>query len=584
MSDNTVFLEYGSFSVYWYGLFMAMAVFLAAILFSVFRKLQGNSFVSGLSVSLISMSSALVLSRVFYCWFAKASFVGGIKDYMDLSKGGYALYGALLGIVAVLAVYSYLKEQSFTELLDAAAPAILLATAVGRFASILSNDDIGFELTSQNASGMPYAIWSSTDNAWILWVGYFEGMIAAAAFVFTSVIFFLKYRCNAAGFTSGGCALVFMLMYGYSQAILESMRNDSLFMITLGFVRISQIISIVMAVAATVILSVRTCRLSKPKTAHVVVWVGSVACLGAAVYCEFKMNALQMFQNYLIMGLSLGFMLGGSLFLFFYDIRLRASLPKEENASVEKDDILPAKLNNPRRNNADGFDNDLDGGFSDDFDDDLDNGMSDGFDDDLHNGMSDGFDDDLDNGFSDGFDDDLDSGFSDDFGDDLNSSINDSLGDLCDDDFDEEFIRYFGLEKKTDRSQVFRLAQGQPVNNGNDGIQPQRRKDAMAFRPQQRAEQGRPMFNRNNGTQPQRQQHPATARSQQRPAQERPMYSRTNRTPPQRRQEPTIVRSRQRPAQPAQGETPRDNNTEEAREGVLPKYSGYIDPLPEINE
>ena len=155
MSDNTVFLEYGSFSVYWYGLFMAMAVFLAAILFSVFRKLQGNSFVSGLSVSLISMSSALVLSRVFYCWFAKASFVGGIKDYMDLSKGGYALYGALLGIVAVLAVYSYLKEQSFTELLDAAAPAILLATAVGRFASILSNDDIGFELECRMPYGLP---------------------------------------------------------------------------------------------------------------------------------------------------------------------------------------------------------------------------------------------------------------------------------------------------------------------------------------------------------------------------------------------------------------------------------------------
>ena len=448
MSDNVVFLEYGSFAVYWYGVFIAGAVFLAATVFAMLRQWQGKGFLSGLSVALISMPPALICARIFYCWFAKASFAGGIADCLDLSKGGYALYGALAGILAVLTVYSRVKKESFFQLLDAAAPALLSAIAMGRFASIVSGDDIGFELTSP-AAGMPYVIWSETDQAWILWVGFFEGVFASAAFVLTWVISFLKYRLKRKGFTDGSCALLFMLVYGYSQTFLESMRNDSLFMVTLGFVRISQIISIVMAVSATVIISVILCRKAKPRAVHYVIWVLSAAALGAAVYCEFKMNALQMVQNYIVMGLSLGFMMGGSVFLYFCGVRRNAGCPVKQKSAVPlRPDLRSGSGNQPGKYAAD---------FGGRFNDDLSDDFGDGFDDDLSDDFGDGFDDDLSDGFGDGFDDDLSDGFGDGFDDDLS----DGFGDGFDDDFDEEFINYFGLRQPQDR----------PSNAGN---QPQR--------------------------------------------------------------------------------------------------------------
>ena len=74
--DNVVWLEFGSFSLYWYGVFMAAAVLLTALAFSGLRKLQGHDFLSGLGVAVVCMPAALVCGRIFYCWFAKASFTG----------------------------------------------------------------------------------------------------------------------------------------------------------------------------------------------------------------------------------------------------------------------------------------------------------------------------------------------------------------------------------------------------------------------------------------------------------------------------------------------------------------------------
>ena len=327
--DNIVFLEFGGFSIYWYGLFAAAAVLLSALLFSCLRKVQGSDFFSGLTIALSCMPAALVCGRIFYCWFAKASFTGGIADILDLSKGGYALYGVLLGVLLVLMGYSRVWKLPFMELLDAAVPAIALAVAIGRFASILSGDDIGFEI-SKNDPGLFFAIWSEADGAWILWVGFFEGLFAVLTLLAASAVFVMRYILGTAGIRSGNTVLAFMSVYGLSQTMLESMRNDSLFMVTLGFVRISQIISILLALASLVIISVSVCHRQKPRMGQFAAWVLSIAALSAAVWCEVKMSAILMAQNYTIMGISMAVMLGATAYLYYGSVCLYRDIPETD--------------------------------------------------------------------------------------------------------------------------------------------------------------------------------------------------------------------------------------------------------------
>ena len=78
---------------------------------------------------------------------------------------------------------------------------------------------------------------------------------------------------------------------------------------TLGFVKISEIVSIVMAVAAFVIVAVRYLRVRKNGWGLAVSCVCYAALLTAAVICEFKMNAVDLLRNYGIMSVSLGLML-----------------------------------------------------------------------------------------------------------------------------------------------------------------------------------------------------------------------------------------------------------------------------------
>ncbi len=345
MAENVVFLEFGSFSVYWYGLFTGLAVLLSSAAFLLLRKLQGKDILSSLQTAVFSLPAALVCGRIFYCWFAKASFAGGISDILNIFRGGYALYGALTGVLAVMMIMCRLRGEPLSEMLDAAAPAVASGVMIGRFASIVSYDDIGFEISKTDPGNLPFAIWSETDGAWILWVGFFEGIFAAVAAAFTAAIFVMTYVLKKHGFRRGNAVLGFMLVYGLSQTILESMRNDSLFMVTLGFVRISQIISIVMALAAMVILSVGIVRAQKkPLPPQIAAWGISAAALTAAVWCEVKLSALVMVKNYTIMGFSLAIILAASMYLYFYRIAVTRALPvPESQAALTRGNASPQK-------------------------------------------------------------------------------------------------------------------------------------------------------------------------------------------------------------------------------------------------
>lgn len=325
MSEHLIFVDFGAFSIYWYGVFIGGAVFVAVMLFALLRKVQGESFSSALTVSLIVMPAALIFSRIFYCWFGKASFPDGLRDCMNLMSGGYALYGALLGVLSVLLIYAALVKQSVWQAIDAAVPAIALAIGIGRFASMTSGGDIGFALSGASDAHLPFVLWSEAEQSPILWVGFFEGIAALCVFLLTLMVFVLTYKAPKRGFERGSAALVFMIVYGFSQTILESMRNDSLFMVTLGFVRISQIISIVLAVAALVTVIIKGCFLQKPRVYDIVLWALCVAALSVAVYCEFEMNAVIMVRNYIMMGVSLGIMMIAALLLFFRNAGVRAA-------------------------------------------------------------------------------------------------------------------------------------------------------------------------------------------------------------------------------------------------------------------
>lgn len=337
MDPHYVFLDFGLFEVNWYGFLIGLAVLSASINYLRLRAIQGISVFSSLTDVILAMPAAFLLARISYCWFRKASFSGRMPEMFDLSRGGYSLTGAIAGVVLVLLLRAGRQNVSPFPLLDAAAPALSLAIAIGRLASITSGEETGFAVTS--AFARIFSVWSEAEQEQVLWVGFFEGMIAFLVMTLTLVLFLKKYRRNMSGLSEGCVALCFMVSYGLSQALLESMRSDSLFMNTLGFVRIDQIISILLAVSAIVVMIVRyskVCGFSVSTLGYVVL---CMAALTVAVICEFSLNATYLAEIYTGMGSALAIMWVITARLFFLTAKKQTESRADEKMTTKDADI-----------------------------------------------------------------------------------------------------------------------------------------------------------------------------------------------------------------------------------------------------
>lgn len=331
--ENPVAIYFCGVFIHWHGILLACAALLTALCAALLHKAKGRPARDVWLVALIGFVPAMLIGRAFYCHFMQESFTDKAQ-MMDISSGGTALYGVAAGYILTIVGYCLLRRQSITEMLDTAAPAAALGIFVGRIASYFSGDDIGRAVTDERFQKLPTAVYSAATGEWNLAVFSFEAITALIIFVLLMVVLvigdagWLKLR-------SGDIALLFALLYGIPQTVYESMRGDSLFLISLGFVRISQIISILAATAAFVIFSVRSGKKGMSPW-HYAVWGVCLACIALAFWMEFCMTSTTAVRNYTIMSLCLAvYMFSGLAFWLDSSEPEKDRQPEEGGAEPE---------------------------------------------------------------------------------------------------------------------------------------------------------------------------------------------------------------------------------------------------------
>ena len=102
----------------------------------------------------------------------------------------------------------------------------------------------------------------------------------AAVIGVAMIVYFRKHTA-----VSGDALGFFLVLYGCSQTVLESLRNDG-HMKVIHFVRINQVAAIVMATAVLIIWGIR-CFKRDGKRESLVSWLTAVVCIGLGVVQEF---------------------------------------------------------------------------------------------------------------------------------------------------------------------------------------------------------------------------------------------------------------------------------------------------------
>jgi drug/metabolite transporter (DMT)-like permease len=113
----------------------------------------------------------------------------------------------------------------------------------------------------------------------------------------------------------GDLALVFGTLFGSAQVIMESLRDDGHML--WGFVRASQIISILLPVAAIVIFSIRLIKREGMRWQFAVSWLISGAAIGLAIIKEFDIDTSNnLTREYALMSLAMAVLAAAALLLW----------------------------------------------------------------------------------------------------------------------------------------------------------------------------------------------------------------------------------------------------------------------------
>lgn len=140
-------LEIGPFTIYSYGLMLAIGFIVASYLLTVELKRKGLDPNHGNTITLIALLAGVVGSKILYLFEHWNLFLADPAG-MAFSPGGLTFYGGFL--LATLCIFLYLRKKKirFLTVADAVAPGLLLGYGIARLGCHFAGDgDYGIPTT-----------------------------------------------------------------------------------------------------------------------------------------------------------------------------------------------------------------------------------------------------------------------------------------------------------------------------------------------------------------------------------------------------------------------------------------------------
>ena len=137
------FLGIGPIRVHWYGIIIAVAIIFSLILgtkqASRFRIREEDL----LDMFLIALPVSVIFSRLFYVVFKFDEFKNNLVRILYIWEGGVAIYGAVIGAVLSVFIFSRIRKINMWVLCDFACVYLPLSQAIGRWGNFFNQELYG---------------------------------------------------------------------------------------------------------------------------------------------------------------------------------------------------------------------------------------------------------------------------------------------------------------------------------------------------------------------------------------------------------------------------------------------------------
>ena len=255
---NRVAFSVFGYDIYWYGVLMCLAIISAIVVATIFCKIRGISVDTPLNVALVAVPSGILGGRLFAVLFDSDL---SIKDYFKFRDGGMSIMGCIIGGAIALTIYTIIKckktgSKDIFLYFDVIASVLLLSQAIGRWGNYFNSEIYGQAITSEGIfSRFPFAVTVNGTKYQALF--FYESVIDFIGFIFTAQIFLTVKKD---GYTTG----FYLLYYGAVRTVLEKFRQEA-FILKIGSIPVSLLVSVVIFVSGLVILTISIHRFKQRK-------------------------------------------------------------------------------------------------------------------------------------------------------------------------------------------------------------------------------------------------------------------------------------------------------------------------------
>ncbi len=304
MSD-TLFL-FGSVPLTGFGCMMGLALLAVLLCAAPVARLRRMHYGAFIRLVVVCIPMGWLVSRLVYvlanCTYYLTTLSNPVLA-LRFWDGGYSVSGAMLGLWLGAVVAAKWAHTDTADMLDAISYGMPLGLVIERL--------------SESGTGMGLGRAISYD--WLTFLGIDDGMgdlvhpvyryeaVVAAVLFAVLTVMLLRRRERL---PKGDLTLAFMSLYGATQALLESLRNDGHMVV--HFVRIQQCLFLIFALVAFGIYLHRCVdKGCMKKSQQLLCWLMAIVCVGVCAVMEFRVDRGTLkWLYYTVMLLCLGVMTG----------------------------------------------------------------------------------------------------------------------------------------------------------------------------------------------------------------------------------------------------------------------------------
>ena len=236
----------GPLELHAYGLMLAIGVLVAAKIADVRWRRTGHDPKVIAEIAVPVVVGGVIGARIYHLFTGYKWSEGGITGAFEIWKGGLSIWGAVAGGLIAVLIISRRRKLDTLALLDAIAPGVVVAQAIGRWGNYFNQELFG------RPSKLPWALEIDLAHRPSQYLHYatFQPTFLYESLWCLGVFFTIIGLEHTRGLRKGQAFALYVAMYTFGRIFFEWMRSDPASKI-FG-IRFNLLLSVVLCVIGTV--------------------------------------------------------------------------------------------------------------------------------------------------------------------------------------------------------------------------------------------------------------------------------------------------------------------------------------------